>query len=120
MPSLDLVIRETIRIALGGTFLRRSVAKDMEIQGVKIKKGDFLAYTATDVHMNEDIYTDPKKFDPSRFEIGREEDKKVNFAYLGWGAGEFEFLKYCEQIVTYNQDVTLVVERKLRNSKSRS
>ena len=98
---MDLIIRETIRMSVGGTFLRRSVAKGMELQGVKIQKGDFLAYSATDVHMNEDIYTDPEKFDPTRFEIGREEDKKAHFGYLGWGVGKFEFLCHlCGQIRT--------------------
>ena len=64
----------------------------MEIQGVKIQKGDFLAYPVMDVHMNGNIYTEPEKFDPARFEIGREEDRKVSYGYLGWGAGKFNLL----------------------------
>ena len=74
------------------TFLRRNVGKDVEMQGVTIQKGDFLAYGVSDVHMNEDIYTEPEKFDPARFEVGREEDKKVEFGYLGWGVGMFDSL----------------------------
>ena len=62
------------------------------MQGVTIQKGDFLAYAVSDVHMNEGIYTEPEKFDPARFEVGREEDKKVDFGYLGWGAGRFNSL----------------------------
>jgi len=93
LPSIDLIIRETIRMSMGITFLRRNVGKDMEVQGVTIQKGDFLACCAPDVHMNKDIYTDPEKFDPSRFEVGREEDKKVHFGYLGWGAGKFNLLR---------------------------
>ncbi len=89
---MDLIIRETIRMSMSGTFLRRSVGKDVEVQGVMVQKGDFLAYPASDVHMNKDIYTDPEKFDPARFEIGREEDKKVYFGYLGWGVGKFNLL----------------------------
>ncbi len=38
-------------------------------------------------HMNPEIYTDPTEFDPGRYLPGREEDKKVDNAYLGWGAG---------------------------------
>jgi len=38
--------------------------------------------------MNGDIYTNPEKFDPERFEVGRAEDK-VYFGYLGWGGGKF-------------------------------
>ena len=83
------------------TLLRRNVVKDMEMQGVKIQKGDFLAYSVMDVHMNEDIYTEPEKFDPARFEIGRQEDRKVYCGFLGWGAGKFNFLFHVyEQIRT--------------------
>ena len=71
------------------------------MQGVKIQKGDFLVYSVMDVHMNEDIYTEPEKFDPARFEIGREEDKKVYYGFLGWGTGKFDFLFHVyEQIRT--------------------
>jgi len=40
-----------------------------------------------DTHMNPDIYSDPETFDPSRYEEGREEDKRQTFAYMGWGVG---------------------------------
>ena len=49
-----------------------------------------MTYSVSDVHMNEDIYTNPKKFDPERFEVGRAEDK-VYFGYLGCG-GRFNSL----------------------------
>lgn len=64
----------------------------MELQGVTIPKGDFLAYNASDVHMNEDIYADPEKWDPARFEAGREEDKKAHFGFVGWGIGRLNLL----------------------------
>ena len=89
---MDLIIRETIRLTQNSTFLRRNVGKDMEMQGVAIQKGDFLAYAVSEVHMNEDIYAEPEKFDPARFEVGREEDRKVDFGYLGWGVGTFSSL----------------------------
>lgn len=89
---MDLIIRETIRVSIAGTFLRRIVGKDVELQGVTIQKGDFLAYNASDVHMDEDIYADSKKWDPARFEAGREEDKKAHFGFVGWGIGKFSDL----------------------------
>jgi cytochrome P450 len=61
----------------------------VELPGVTIPKGDFLAYNASDVHMNEDIYAEPEKWDPARFEAGREEDKKSHFGFVGWGIGMF-------------------------------
>jgi sterol 14-demethylase len=87
MPVLDLVIRETLRLAVNGVTFRRNVLKDITISGGLVKRGDFIAYPLADVHLNPEIYSRPNEFDPSRFSIGREEDKKGTFSYLGWGAG---------------------------------
>lgn len=87
MPVLDLVIRETIRLVITGAALRRNVLEDLQVSDKVVKKGAFMVYSLSDVHLNPDIYSEPEKFDPSRFELGRQEDKKSIFAYMGWGAG---------------------------------
>ncbi|KAF9546460.1 cytochrome P450 [Agrocybe pediades] len=87
MPVLDLVIRETLRLIITGTALRRNLLEEMTISDGKIAKGDFVAYSVADAHLNPEIYTNPTEFDPARFGPGREEDKKGTFSYLGWGAG---------------------------------
>jgi sterol 14-demethylase len=87
IPSVDLVIRETIRFTISGVILRRNVQKDISVDGVAIKRGDFIAYSTFEPHMNPDIYSNPTLFDPGRYLEGREEDKGETFAYLGWGAG---------------------------------
>ncbi|TFK70165.1 cytochrome P450 [Pluteus cervinus] len=87
MPCMDTVIRETLRIVLNGTTLRRTVLEDLGIKDKTVGKGAFLAYQLSDVHLNPDIYRDPLVFDPDRFGPGREEDKKGHYAFLGWGAG---------------------------------
>ena len=94
LPALDLVIRETIRITKSGTALRRNLGKDIPLADTTIKRGDFLAYSLADVHLNADIYTKPTKFDPGRFTKGREEDQKETYAYIGWGVGEFLYILY--------------------------
>ncbi|KAG5639777.1 hypothetical protein H0H81_000057 [Sphagnurus paluster] len=87
MPTLDLVLRETLRMTLSPTALRRNYNDNLEIMGTRIPIGDFVAYSLADSHMNPDIYTNPTQFDPTRFDPGREEDKKETYAYLGWGGG---------------------------------
>ncbi|KAF9530197.1 cytochrome P450 [Crepidotus variabilis] len=87
LPTLDLIIRETIRLSLNGSFLRRNVRKEILIQNATIEKGDFLAYSVADTHLNPGIYPDPEEFDPGRYEKGREEDRSAPLAYLGWGVG---------------------------------
>lgn len=87
LPALELVIRETVRLTMSMTSLRRNLGKDIPLADTIIKKGDFLAYCNGDAHMNPNIYTDPEKFDPERYSEGREEDRKETFAYLAWGVG---------------------------------
>ncbi|KAJ7131202.1 cytochrome P450 [Mycena epipterygia] len=87
MPVADAVIRETLRLAMGGVALRRNLVHDVPIGRQTLARGDFLAYSLADVHFDADIYPEPFKFDPGRYDAGREEDKGAPFAYLGWGAG---------------------------------
>ena len=91
LPSVDLVIRETLRFTIGGPIFRRNVQKDIVVDGVTIKRGDFMALQTYGPHMNPDIYSNPSSFDPDRYLEGREEDKKEMFAYVAWGAGASDF-----------------------------
>jgi len=86
MPTLDLVLRETLRLIVDGTLPRR-IHDDLDIMGKRIPKGSFVVYQVADVHMNPDIYTNPTEFDPARFGPGREEGKKEAYGFIGWGAG---------------------------------
>lgn len=87
LPITDLVIRETLRLTVSFAVIRRNVREDIDIQGILVKHGDFVAYQLYDTHMDPNIYPDPTKFDPDRYSEGRHEDRKETFAYLAWGAG---------------------------------
>jgi cytochrome P450 len=89
LPSLEVIIRETLRISGSTTFLRRNVGKDIQTGDATIRKGDILAYPGADVNLNPDIYTNPMTFDPDRYGPGREEDQKETFGYLSWGVGMY-------------------------------
>ncbi|KAG6887785.1 hypothetical protein C0995_012765 [Termitomyces sp. Mi166 len=73
--------------AIIGTFLRRNLGKDMEIEGATIRRGEFVAFSGADVHHDPEIYPEPLLFDPGRYDEGRAEDKKVPLGYVAWGAG---------------------------------
>ena len=89
LPSVELIIRETIRLTLSFAALRRNVEKELEIDAVVIKRRDFLLYSLGRTHMDPEIYTEPTKFDPDRYLEGREEDRKQTYGYVGWGAGNY-------------------------------
>ncbi|KAG6827882.1 hypothetical protein H0H92_010091 [Tricholoma furcatifolium] len=87
MPVMDIVLRETMRISLNNTALRRNILEDVHVGKQTVPRGGFAVYPIWDTHMNPDIYDNPQEFDPERFGPGRMEDKKQAFAFLGWGAG---------------------------------
>ena len=87
LPSVDLVIRETLRLTRSNPLFRRNMRKDIVVDGVTVKRGDFMVLPGYGQHMNPDIYSDPFSFDPDRYSEGREEDKKEMFAFVAWGAG---------------------------------
>ena len=89
LPSLDLIIRETLRISGSTTALRLNEGKDIQVGEATIKQGDLLAYSIADVNLNPNIYTNPMTFDPDRYGPDREEDRKQPFGYLAWGAGMY-------------------------------
>ena len=51
-------------------------------------------YLWDDVSMNPEIYEDPYKWDPGRYEPQRAEDKKVPHGYIGWGSGRHPCCKF--------------------------
>ena len=89
LPSLDLIMRESIRMTTSVAALRRNLVKELKLDDVIIKPGDFLLYSMGGLHMDPNIYTDPSKFDPDRYAEGRAEDRKEAFAFVGWGVGKF-------------------------------
>ncbi|KAJ7731878.1 cytochrome P450 [Mycena metata] len=87
MPVADAVIRETLRLAMSGLAIRRNLENDIALGGHTVARGDFLTYWVSEIHFDPSVYPDPFSFDPGRYDVGREEDKRVPLAYLGWGAG---------------------------------
>jgi hypothetical protein len=55
-PILDACLRETIRLVFSTTLLRKNRGGNVEVGGVVVEGGEFLAYQAADVHMDERLY----------------------------------------------------------------
>jgi sterol 14-demethylase len=107
-PSVDICLRESIRLSLVGTAFRKNVTgKNVPIMGTGevIPPNAFVTYATSDVHLNPDFYRDPEKWDPSRYLPERAEDKKREHGYLGWGTGRhpclgMRFAKLEQNIIT--------------------
>ncbi|XP_058103743.1 abscisic acid 8'-hydroxylase 1-like [Magnolia sinica] len=69
MPISSRVIQETMRIASILSFTFREAVEDVEYEGYLIPKGWKVLPLFRNIHHSPDIFTDPDKFDPTRFEV---------------------------------------------------
>lgn len=80
-PVLDALIHETTRLAQPHTAMRKNMGPDVCIDGKLVPSGHYVVYPFSDVHLNEELYPDPWKFDPSR------PRPDARYSYVGWGGG---------------------------------
>ncbi|KAK4486279.1 hypothetical protein RD792_008949 [Penstemon davidsonii] len=69
MPNTKRVIQETLRVASILSFTFREAVEDVEFNGYLIPKGWKVLPIFRHLHHSPDNYTEPEKFDPSRFEV---------------------------------------------------
>ena len=86
LPTVDACIQESQRIAITLLDLRRNLGGDMKIGEQIIKRGDFLAYSLGDAHLNSEYYPEPYKYDPGRW-LRPDPLPNAPYTFLGWGAG---------------------------------
>lgn len=88
LPTIEVCLRECIRLtATGATFRQNTSGQDIQIGDEIVPKDAYVAYHFNDTHQDPSIYSNPTKWDPSRYSEDKAEDKKKQYAYLGWGAG---------------------------------
>ncbi|KAG6786047.1 hypothetical protein POTOM_007639 [Populus tomentosa] len=64
-----MVINETLRRATILPWFSRKAAQDFEIDGYKIKIGWSINLDVVSIHHDPEVFPDPEKFDPSRFDL---------------------------------------------------
>ncbi|XWS62280.1 hypothetical protein CRYUN_Cryun07bG0196700 [Craigia yunnanensis] len=69
MPITSRVIQETLRVASILSFTFREAVEDVEYEGYLIPKGWKVLPLFRNIHHSPEIFPDPEKFDPSRFEV---------------------------------------------------
>ena len=88
-PLIDMCLKDSIRLQLCGTAFRKNMSgQDIPLNkaGTEVVPKDaFVTYAMGDVHYNPRIYKNPDDWDPSRYMPGRAEDKKEQYAWVGWG-----------------------------------
>ncbi|KAG9093409.1 hypothetical protein FRC06_011533 [Ceratobasidium sp. 370] len=85
-PYLDACIDETIRLASDPHSMRWvTKGEECELGGYTFKSGDQVACNTRGVHMDAEVYAQPKTFEPERFMDGGKE--KVNGRFIPFGGG---------------------------------
>jgi cytochrome P450 len=87
LESLDLVMKECMRLVTPVPGVTRRANRETELLGYRVPAGSYLAVHLWGVHHMEDLWPNPERFDPERFAEHRREDKVHRYAYLPFGNG---------------------------------
>lgn len=111
MTSLDLVMREALRLRAPVPMLSRHTVKDTVVQGVRIPAETDVMICVQWSHLMEDYWTNPYVFDPDRFSPERREDKSHRYAWEPFGGGVHK----CIGLYFAGMEVKSIMHRLLRN-----
>ncbi len=87
LTSLDLVMRETLRLYAPVSMLARRAVRDTSLVGHHIPAGTMLSVGLWATQRMEPWWSRPDEFDPERFTPGRAEDKSHRYAWAPFGGG---------------------------------
>jgi cytochrome P450 len=87
LVSLDLVMKEALRLRAPVPVLVRKTVKDTVVQGVRIPADTDCVVGVQFSHLMEQYWTNPEAFDPDRFAEPRREDKSHRYAWEPFGGG---------------------------------
>ena len=87
LTSIDLVMKEALRLVPPVPVLARKTVKDTEVMGHHIPAGRLVAVMMHLTHHMDELWPDHDRFDPERFADDRREDKVHRHAWEPFGGG---------------------------------
>ncbi|MBF6215709.1 cytochrome P450 [Nocardia puris] len=87
LATLDLVIKETLRLVAPVPIVMRKTIENVEIAGRHIPADTLVAVAPAVNHFDESCWTGPDTFDPDRFSEPRREDQNHRFGWIPFGGG---------------------------------
>ncbi|MBC6448799.1 cytochrome P450 [Actinokineospora sp. HBU206404] len=85
--TLELVIKESMRLVAPVPSLVRETVKDTDLLGHFVPEGTKIMVTPWINHLLPEYWPDPMRFDPLRFAEDRREDKVHRYAWIPFGGG---------------------------------
>ena len=110
LESLDLVMKESLRLRAPVPMLARRTVKDTVVQGVRIPAGTDVSVAIQLSQVMEEYWTEPRRFDPDRFSAERREDKSHRYAWSPFGGGVHK----CIGLYFAGLEVKAIMHRLLR------
>jgi sterol 14-demethylase len=86
IPMLEHSIQEALRLHPPLILLMRKVLFDFHYKGFTIPAGKLVGVSPAVSNRMPECFPDPERFDPTRYEDGRAEDRQL-FAWIPFGAG---------------------------------
>jgi sterol 14-demethylase len=86
IPVLESCFKETLRLHPPLVLLMRKVAQPFAYKDWTIPVGTNVGVSIAVSNRDPGVFRDAARFDPTRYEPGREEDQRI-FAYIPFGAG---------------------------------
>jgi cytochrome P450 len=113
-PSLmGTAVEEMIRCVVPVKEFMRTAQADTEVRGVPIKKGESVLLSYVSANRDEDVFTDPMKFD-----VGRDPNKHLSFGYgvhfcLGASLARMEMNSFFTELIPRIKSIELTGEPEL-------
>ncbi|QHE74094.1 Cytochrome P450 (plasmid) [Rhodococcus sp. WAY2] len=111
LATLDLVIKETLRLVAPVPIVMRKTVEAVEIAGHHIPADTLVAVAPAGNHFDESCWTDPDTFDPDRFSESRREDQQHRFGWIPFGGGVHK----CIGLHFGTLEVKAILHQMLRN-----
>lgn len=87
LETLDMIIKEALRMCAPVPSLMRKTVRDTEVAGYYIPANTVVGISPVVNHYLPEYWTNPDTFDPLRFSEERREDKSHRFAWVPFGGG---------------------------------
>jgi sterol 14-demethylase len=86
IPQLENGIKEALRLHPPLIILMRKVMRDFRYKGWTVPAGKLVAVSPAVSNRMPECFPEPDRYDPARYEEGREEDRQL-FAWIPFGGG---------------------------------
>lgn len=87
LATLDLVIKESLRLVPPVPSLVRETVIDTEVLGYYVPARSLVSLSLSSCHFAPEYWSDPHTFDPERFGGDRREDRGHRYAWMPFGGG---------------------------------